>query len=92
VECVRHLLENPAVQTRVETFERETALFLGCARKDIKFEIVELLLKRDPLSYRHRNEGNDSVLDLMVRNGRVDLIDLLKSVVQPYSYVGECFE
>jgi ankyrin repeat protein len=90
LECVRQLLQNPGVQTRSETFERETPLFLGCARKDIQFEIIELLLKRDPLSYQHRNDANKSVLDLMVRNGRVDLVDLLRSAAEPYSFIGKC--
>jgi ankyrin repeat protein len=82
LKCVQQLLKENAMLVKTETCERETALFLGCANKNIDIEIIRLLVDCDPSAYGTVNDTYKSPLDMAVINQREDVVELLMEAAE----------
>lgn len=77
VEMVKYLLEQPGIDTRARSDNRDTALSLACGYRLIPLEIIALLIAKDPEVVNWVNNDFVSPLQKAFQSRRPDVVRFL---------------
>lgn len=76
--------QNKKDQQPSRTTSSSISPIISAARNGIT-EIVEVILKRNPLAIEHRNKKNENILHIAARYRRIEILDLLQHLPVPIS-------
>lgn len=77
LQCVKLLLNEQDLDTKAESFEGWTALFIACSKPSASLEIVQALLQTDPELIFYVNNERETVLQKAVEVKNLALVKLL---------------